>query len=151
MSPRSGGLEWRPSNPKCKKKRIDCVHNVRGIVAGSELCSDDAESFSKVKGLFSRIHKQDQWDWFTVFEQMGCPGRKKSKEISAELSHIRKVIVGKSDANFYELVEKLKNHGIEKHLELFLNPNLEEVQSEKIYILSTREQRDFLKIGFTTR
>jgi hypothetical protein len=64
--------------PELQQKRIDCVRDVAGILAGELVHDTYADSLSEVKGLFNRIHRQDQWDWFTVFEQLGCPGRKKS-------------------------------------------------------------------------
>ena len=145
------GFGMAPIKPKMQAKRLCYVENLKKVIATNKSLPEDAESFSEVKGLFTRIYKQDQWDWFTVFEQLGCPGRKKCREISGELSHARKIIVGKSDGDISKKCELLRNNGIEKHLDLFLNPRPEAEKSEKIYILSTREQRDFLKIGFTTR
>ena len=47
------------------------------------------DALSEIKGLFNRIQRQDQWDWFTVFEQFGCPGRIKSKNIAYNISELR--------------------------------------------------------------
>lgn len=145
------GFGMAPIKSDTQKRREFHVQNLKNIFSKNKLHPEDAESFSEVKGLFNRIVRQDQWDWFTVFEQLGCPGRKKSSAISQELSQARKIITGKSDEDISRIFESLRTTKIEKYLDVFLNPELEKEESEKIYILSTREQKDLLKIGYTAR
>ena len=53
------------------------------------------EAVSEVKGLFNRVVKQDQWDWFAVFQQLGCLGRKKCRAIVYSLTDLRNAITEK--------------------------------------------------------
>jgi len=46
---------------------------------------DVAEAVSEVKGLFSRAFRQDQWDWFRVFVQVGRPARSRARALSEAL------------------------------------------------------------------
>ena len=45
---------------------------------------------SETKGLFTRVFKADQWDWFTVNSQLGYPSVKLAKKISERLGDLRK-------------------------------------------------------------
>ena len=74
------GFGMAPIKPKMQAKRLCYVENLKKVIATNKSLPEDAESFSEVEELFTRIYKQDQWDWFTVFEQLGCPGRKKCRE-----------------------------------------------------------------------
>jgi hypothetical protein len=60
-------------------------------------------------------------------------------------------VVGKNDHNISEIIRNLIDLGTERHLDLFLDSEIKERESGKIYIFSTREQPNFLKIGFNTR
>ena len=51
-----------------------------------------------------------------------------------------------------EIIDSLENLKIKTHLEIFLGIRKNNFsKSETVYILSTREQPKYLKIGFTTR
>src|ERR1700722_15209219 len=47
---------------------------------------------SIAKGLFNRIVREDQWDWFTVSAQLGYPSRGLAHSIAFELSTLRSAI-----------------------------------------------------------
>jgi T5orf172 domain len=113
-----------------------------------------AEALSEVKGLFTRIYKQDQWDWFTVWAQLGRPGTNRAKEISNALYDLRKSILNVENEESTALRARLVELGVLHLLNRFVNPGIVEDDSEaigKIYILSTRENRNILKIGYTNR
>ena len=145
------GFGMAPTKPPLQEKRLMWVENVLGILVGNTFREDSPEAVSEVKGLFNRVLRQDQWDWFTVFQQLGCPGRIKCKNIAHSLVDLRHVVTGKCDRNLSEITAHLLELNADRYLNLFLEKETSERESEKIYILSTREQPKILKIGFTTR
>jgi hypothetical protein len=50
---------------------------------------DVLEAISGVKGMFMRIFRMDQWDWFTVYTQLGHPSRGLAKTIGEALADMR--------------------------------------------------------------
>lgn len=117
-----------------------------------EVSDNFLEEISVIKGLFTRVYKQDQWDWFTVFDQLGRPGRVKSQKISAKLANLRNHI--KSGSGFVELrniVEADFPNSVMKHLSCYVGHRQLIPDVGQIYLLSTRDQPDILKIGYTER
>ncbi|GAB4039368.1 hypothetical protein [Spirosoma gilvum] len=48
-------------------------HMLQVITSMISLEEVNIEYISELKGMFSRGLKQDQWDWFTVYEKLGPP------------------------------------------------------------------------------
>ena len=114
------------------------------------------DAISQTKGLFTRVWKQDQWDWFTVFDRLGRPGKKKCREISYQLTQLRKFLKNKDGGvqTEEELEERLSTIfflKVEKHCNFYKGLWIPRNVVGQIYILSTREQKDVLKIGYTER
>jgi T5orf172 domain len=113
----------------------------------------DLEHFSIVKGMFNRIVHQDQWDWFTVMGQLGYPSSGISKVIARKLSDLRSAF---RDNNLEEGLASwidLRHLPTRKCLDVFRGKLIipDEADTGWVYILSTREIPDLLKIGMTTR
>ena len=111
------------------------------------------EPISVVKGLFNRTVKEDQWDWFTVCAQLGYPSRRIARLIANELSCLRSSIKHGDLTQFNNARINLRRLPTQKCLSVFLghvqiasDPN-----AGWIYVLSTRELKELLKIGMTTR
>lgn len=107
---------------------------------------------SRVKGIFNRIIKQNQWDWFTVYMYLDYPPFDDVSRIVSTLSILRNAIINE-DKNLIQksLMQLHKNRFIiycNNYLEFDINS---ETSSEYLYILSRREEKDVLKIGMTTR
>lgn len=149
------GFGMAPIKPEVMAKRITQLQEVADYIVSKNIETESLlESLSQVKGLFTRIYKQDQWDWFTVWSQLGRPGTKNSREISELIYQLRKKIVSEDKVGVEEIRETLKKLGLIHFLSVFLSPQSDEANSEvvgKIYILSTRESKDILKIGYTNR
>ncbi len=112
-----------------------------------------ADAISKVKGLFSRAKKMDQWDWFIVWEQLGLPERKRMDCIVRELALLRKAVINKEHISFENAREQLQNWGALTSLKHFLEPEKPPIEKDTgfLYMLGTREMKGLLKIGFTAR
>jgi hypothetical protein len=57
-----------------KTGKLDFVNNTIAIDLGVVLPpwpQDVLDAISGVKGMFVRIFRMDQWDWFTVYTQLG--------------------------------------------------------------------------------
>jgi hypothetical protein len=110
-------------------------------------------ALSTVKGLFNRILREDQWDWFTVAKQLGYPSGRVAGAIANELANLRTGIKLQDDSVFQLSRQSLMRLPTGRCLSVFLG--LRRIADEPgagwIYILSTRELKDLLKIGMTTR
>jgi hypothetical protein len=110
-------------------------------------------NFSIVKGLFNRVARQDQWDWFTVSSQLGHPSLGTARRIAEELYRTRAAIVAQSEYDFSVARWSVTTLPTIRCLRVFLGELqiADEPGAGWVYILSTREMRDFLKIGMTAR
>lgn len=115
---------------------------------------DLLEAISLIKGLFNRVIRQDQWDWFTVWQQLGRPGKLRSTSIVSTLVKYRNAIKAQDLSQKLLEKENLLDLGLIHIIDFFLSnkPRNEFTDGYGyIYILSTRENREILKIGYTTR
>lgn len=139
-------------------KRFQAIETFLKFCTQPAISSSDKylDSISEVKGLFTRIYKQDQWDWFTVFDRMGRPGLKKTNAIMTSLKHLRKLLRDKENSKNNQddleiLLVELQKKNIERHLRCYTGEWQLYDELGQIYILSTREQPTILKIGYTER
>jgi hypothetical protein len=111
------------------------------------------EAVSTVKGLFNRVAREDQWDWFTVSRQLGYPSRRISFAIAREITAFRTAIKGQDSGSFWAARSNLHRPPFRRCLSVFLGRSQisDETGAGWIYVSSTREFRDLLKIGMTTR
>ncbi len=113
------------------------------------------EAISEIKGLFTRSYKQDQWDWFTVWMQLGRPGRQRCRDISSTLRNLRQSLLSQNVNDFTSNRLTLIQLRAASALRAFLSLQPEATDSGSsigyIYILSTRTNPTMLKIGYTER
>lgn len=111
-----------------------------------------AADLPEVKGLFSRAWRQDQWDWFTVFEALGRPSRGRAKRTASLLGDLRRRLLDGNDEAASEALQELRAAGGLQHLRTYVQgaaPVAADVGF--VYVLSTREAPNLLKIGYTER
>ena len=144
------GFGMAPPKPELQQRRLDWVSHVLGLLKYESPQEESPMAVSEVKGLFNRVVRQDQWDWFVVFQQLGCPGRVKSRKVASKLTELRKTITTEKSTPG-DVLDSLRDLGVIRHLTNVLSEDTRDRYSEQIYILSTREQPRVLKIGFTTR
>jgi hypothetical protein len=111
------------------------------------------ENLSITKGLFNRIVREDQWDWFTVAGQLGYPSRGISRVIAEQIAVFRAALRDANDEGYATARGNLLRLPVRRCLSVFLGAVRvkDEPGAGWVYILSTRELRDLLKIGMTTR
>jgi hypothetical protein len=114
---------------------------------------DVLEAVSGVKGMFMRIFRMDQWDWFTVYTQLGHPSRGLAKTIGEALADMRMTARDGDENGLRQAQKHLSEMPARRCLRFFLGELTvpDEPNAGWIYILSTRELPDLLKIGMTTR
>ncbi len=145
-----------PPKPQTQEGRIRAVAYVLDLIEGSCEPSTQPEHLdllSTVKGLFNRVARQDQWDWFTVSAQLGHPSYTTSKAIADEIAELRAAIRDGDKPGYFTARTNLRRLPTRRCLGVFLGKL--QIQYEPgagwVYILSTREVRDLLKIGMTKR
>jgi len=112
------------------------------------------EHISELKGMFNRCVLQDQWDWFSVYTEMGRPPFKNMRKIVFSLKELRTALKeSKFDASDIER-EKLVESNILHYLHTYQKDSDSKclgLNEGWIYILSIKEYPQLLKIGMTTR
>ncbi len=134
---------------KCVAHVLDILERPEGVI-GSQA---DLDAMSEVKGLFNRVVRQDQWDWFYVARQLGYPSTRISEAIADTLERLRTGVRDNDAKMTAESRLTLRRLPTRKCLKLFLGRAeiRDEADAGWVYILSTRETPDLFKIGMTTR
>lgn len=90
------GFGMAPVKPEVQQQRVQAASSLLCFLEGQqgEAGASLQEDLSVVKGLYSRCHRQDQWDWFTVWQQLGRPGRKRCQQAAFALAGLRTAIGG---------------------------------------------------------
>ena len=146
-----GMAPLKPSTAQSNRRALTAVKNfVNG--EGTTKLDTISEDISKVKGLFNRVYKQDQWDWFTVNMYFDYPTHRDLVSIVNALTSLRKAIIDQDNALGEKALKTLTDHNFSVYCENYLSFNINsETPAEYLYILSRREEKDILKIGMTTR
>jgi hypothetical protein len=146
------GFGLAPPKPETHARRCAAARGVLEWLDVPEKGTVElAEQLSEVKGLFNRVVRQDQWDWFTVARQLGYPSCRISRVMADTLYDARRRS-GRAEGDQIER-EQLRRLPTRRCLRIFLGELKigDEPGAGWIYILSTREVPDLLKIGMTTR
>ncbi len=116
------GFGMAPLKLETKLKNEKAIISVKKFVEGidgfdSKNLLDD---ISWVKGIFNRIIKQDQWDWFTVYMYLDYPTYSNIKGIVSNLSALRSAIKKSDDRIGKISLQQLKNKTVNLIQLLFL-------------------------------
>jgi T5orf172 domain len=150
------GFGLAPPKQDTQRARLGSVAAVRSNLENDFALSSQStllDDLSVVEGMFNRISRQDQWDWFTVKGQLGYPSGGISKVIAFRLAVLRSALRDGDERVGIAAWMDLRRLPSRKCLDVFLGRAKisDEADSGWIYILSTREIPDLLKIGMTTR
>lgn len=138
------------------RKRYDGAVQSVGDYIMDNIALDDLspDSISELKGMFNRCVREDQWDWFTVHAELGNPSKRGMREIVNGLKSLRTHILASNELAAEETVQHLVKNGLLNDL-LIYQGEYDHAEQEDghgwVYILSTRESPNILKIGMTTR
>jgi cold shock CspA family protein len=148
------GFGMAPLSDTMRERYDNAVRTLIFFLRAEIIASEvELNSVSELKGMFNRSLRKDQWDWFTVYEQLGHPPRGEMHYFVSKLINLR---ISLGDRNV-ESVERTRNDlfssTILHYLDCWWNVEAQQkdVQHGWLYILSTRDQPNLLKIGMTTR
>ena len=123
-----------------------------GVLEDRLPSSEDMEDLSIIKGLFSRCYNQDQWDWFTVWRSLGQPGRVQSQRLANAVAELRQVVAPQHEVARRVARARIRQLGGVVCLERFLSGGVRANEGVGyIYVLSTRNAPNLLKVGYTER
>ena len=148
------GFGMAPLKEKTDRQNREAITQVKNFVFGNSGAGKTplVDQISVVKGLFNRIVRQDQWDWFTVNMYFDYPTYHDMSIIVRSLTDLRKALLTKNDTLGAACIKTLKTTRFARYCDNYLNFDINvESKEEYIYILSRREEREILKIGMTTR
>ncbi len=140
-------------------KRTTEIKNRKALVMlkrflASELQELDSlpDSLSHVKGMFNRIIRQDQWDWFTTYMYFDYPNLREVGILVSYMMDLRKALINQNDELVITIKQKILKTHICQYIDNYLNFDSENDQGEEfVYILSRKEEKELLKIGMTKR
>lgn len=146
------GFGMAPVSHRMRERYDLAVQSILELIFDTNFRIDfDINRLSELKGMFNRCIREDQWDWFTVHSELGFPPKGQMKQIVNEITKLRNAI--KENLEIEGVLQNLCSKNILKILETYQgNINDDTLASSGwVYILSTREMPDILKIGMTTR
>lgn len=144
-----GAAPFKPETYNKNKTAIKCVLyfiDKQTIKKNVDICNE----IGIVKGLFNRIIRQDQWDWFTTYMYFDYPSYKDCSNVVKLLSNLRTAIKNGSMEEAKNISLHIKKTNFIIFSNRFLEFNIYSDDTDE-YILSRREEKDLLKIGMTTR
>lgn len=149
------GFGMASIKPEVQQQRVRAAAAVlrfREDRQGGAATTTPQEDLSVIRGLYSRCHRQDQWDWFTVWQQLGRPGRMRCQQAANALAGLRTPIRDGASSSAAAQVASFLSAGGETQLAGFVAGRSSQTQDAGyIYVLSTREHPRMLKIGYTGR
>jgi hypothetical protein len=147
------GFGMSPVSSKMQGRYDFSVETVKGLLEGDPLDNETVlEALSEFKGMLNRCIRQDQWDWYNVHLMFGSPPKKEMQRMVAQITMLRKAVKEENIREYGYLLRNLEHQNLRSLLKQFLQRGSDQpIKGGWIYILSTREQPDVLKIGMTTR
>ncbi|MFD0269782.1 GIY-YIG nuclease family protein [Streptomyces sp. NPDC127106] len=147
------GFGMAPIKPNVQAERIRAARTVLAtLVDGRTAALGRLDDLSVIKGLFTRTYKKDQWDWFTVWSQLGFPPYRTARGVSGDLLALRRAIQDCDTTATARLTAALDARDLVATLQRFVEGTpLRKPDHGFIYILSTREMPGILKVGYTDR
>lgn len=134
--------------------RIAAIKVVRNLITSGRLPADAEpiqQSLSIVKGLFSRIHVGDCYDWYTTSRFLGHPSADLSKKLSIELAMLKGAL-REQRTDVYENASSTftNEYGVEM-LDNYLDMAEQHAHPVKeegwAYVLWSSSERDVLHMG----
>jgi T5orf172 domain len=147
------GFGMAPPKAETQAKRLQAAEIVTAFLDSDIRGERLPAALSEVKGLFSRIGRQDQWDWFATSRTLGYPSARMTNLVANAIGRLRRALVDDDAAELREQWLLLRRIPCRPCLRILLGTAriVDEAGAGWIYLLSTREMPDVLKIGMTTR
>ena len=136
--------------------RFDTAVDIVSLFLNSKIAPHEVklEAISELKGMFNRSLRKDQWNWFTVYDRLGCPPKNEMNHIVFKLVQLRKSL----KEHDFEQALSIRQNLVHSTLPTYLNQwkNYTEASDRQdesgwLYILSRKDEPDILKMGMTIR
>ena len=104
------GFGTAPFKEKTDYKNKRALNQVKRFIDGNKIAENIniTDEISCVKGIFNRIIKQDQWDWFTTYMYLDYPSIKECKKIVQLLTKLRAEILSNNNKYTEQVIDSLK-------------------------------------------
>lgn len=152
------GFGMAPIRPEEQVKRRRAAADVRSLLdlgLAAPVPPDRAlASLSQVKGLFARVGREDQWDWFTTWMQLGrINPRKQALPAAQALAAIRNAHKTRDPRAFSNARDMFLQHGGGRALALLIDGTGQphEHGFGYVYVLSSRADPRNLRIGYVEK
>lgn len=149
------GFGMAPISSRMRERYDDAVQHLYDVVEGNILITEIVpEHLSEAKGMMNRCVREDQWDWFSVFTEFGSPPRPVLRQIASHIVQLRRTVIAGDEQGYANCLRQLVATNVLQLLHVYQNDLSNQSFTEGagwIYLLSTREQPDILKIGRTDR
>lgn len=149
------GFGMAPISRRMRQRYDAAVSDVSRLMNGDEVDNQTVvESISDLKWMFNRYIRKDQWDYAMVGEELGNPPARHARLIANTLSKLRSALIDNDVDSAEQAKQGLHENSMLKYLENYEAAKQGSNQSKDggwIYVLSTREQPNVLKIGRTDR
>ena len=149
------GFGMAPVSSRMRERYDAAVSNVAKFMNGQEVEKQlMLESLSELKGMFNRYIRKDQWDYAMVGEELGNPPARHAQLIAYDLLNLRRALITDDIYSVEQAKKGLHEHSILKYIENYESTKKGSNRDRDggwIYVLSTREQPNILKIGRTDR
>lgn len=146
------GFGLAPEKPSVRMRREAATRRLLELIEtlGAIPNRQDADAISEVKGLYTRAWRQDQWDWFLVWAQLGRLPTHALRDATSILKDLGRALRAGNTGGALQTLEALRRLHLDRGLRAYIEGR-PAFEGGSIYILSTREQPQILKIGFTRR
>ena len=149
------GFGMAPISKTMRRRYDDAVQHLHAVLTGAAGMDEVVpDLLSEAKGMFNRCVREDQWDWFTVFTELGSPPRRVLRHIVSHIIPMRRAAIEGNAEVYATNLRSLVSTNVLQFLHVYQEGLANQSYSDGagwIYILSTREQPDVLKIGRTDR
>ena len=150
------GFGMAPISTRMRVRYDEAAKTLGDLLDGKiDASKVEPNHISEFKGMLNRCIRQDQWDWFTVHSELGRPPIRFLHSVAKEMVSLRKSIVHHDSDSSAEIINRLAKTGVLKSMLFSYGTKYEQQNpSDKsgwLYILSTRNQPNHLKIGMTNR
>ena len=149
------GFGMAPISARMQGRYDYAVQSMIDFLEGNTAIEEiEPGQISELKGMFNRCLRKDQWDWFNVFARFGSPNLQSLTPLIPLLIDLRRSVTSGETQRVGSISQRLLQLDLLRLLRTFQDASYSQSNNTEggwIYILSTREQPNILKIGMTCR
>lgn len=154
LDPRASLGRWgfgiAPPKPNIWKRYCSAAEIVQIFIETNQIERKESalSALSEVKGLFNRIRRKDQWDWFIVWRRFGFPSQRGLWPIVEALQQLRISVRDDAPTDIEASLAILKDLQVHELLHRFLgNESAALVERGMLFVLSAKNQSDVLFVA----